>query len=129
MKIETGPSSLLCAIILCNHLPFFKVFSNFVHFCPNYQIFCPFLPFFAFFLKNCTYALTFQNRPCDTNLSWQFHVNDLTIKRNRASGLLFKMRKYVSHKILRSIYFAMLAPTYPIAALPGLRILALFNEL
>ena len=27
-------------------LPFFKVFSNFVHFCPYFQIFCPFLPFF-----------------------------------------------------------------------------------
>ena len=40
----------------------------------------------------------------DTNLSWQYHVNDLSIKLNRANALLFKMRKYV--KILRSIYFA-----------------------
>ena len=44
------------ATIARNHLPFFKKFSNFVHFCPNFQIFCPFLPFF---LKNCTHALTF----------------------------------------------------------------------
>ena len=42
----------------------------------------------------------------DTNLSWQYHVNDLSIKLNRANALLFKMRKYVSLKILRSIYFA-----------------------
>ena len=42
----------------------------------------------------------------DTNLSWQYHVNDLSIKVNRANALLFKMRKYVSLKILRSIYFA-----------------------
>ena len=42
-------SNLLHAIILCNHLPFFKVFSNFVHFCPNFQIFCPFCPFWTFF--------------------------------------------------------------------------------
>ena len=28
-----------------------------------------------------------------TNLSWQHHVNDLSIKRNRANVLLFKMRK------------------------------------
>ena len=42
----------------------------------------------------------------DTNLSWQCHVNDLSIKLNRANALLFKMRKYVSLKILRSIYFA-----------------------
>ena len=42
----------------------------------------------------------------DADLSWQYHVNDLTIKLNRANALLFKMRKYVSLKILRSIYFA-----------------------
>ena len=41
----------------------------------------------------------------DTNLSWQYHVNDLSIKLNRANALLFKMRKYVNLKILRSIYF------------------------
>ena len=40
------------------------------------------------------------------NLSWQYHVNDLSIKLNRANALLLKMRKYVSLKILRSIYFA-----------------------
>ena len=42
----------------------------------------------------------------DRNLSWQYHVNDFSIKLNRANALLFKMRKYVSCKILRSIYFA-----------------------
>ena len=42
----------------------------------------------------------------DTNLSWQYHVNDLSVKLNRANALLFKMRKYVSCKILKSIYFA-----------------------
>ena len=42
----------------------------------------------------------------DTNLSWQYHVSDLSIKLNRADALLFKIRKYVSFKILRSIYFA-----------------------
>ena len=43
----------------------------------------------------------------DTNLSWQYNVNDLSIKLNRGSNaLLFKMKKYVSLKILRSIYFA-----------------------
>ena len=41
----------------------------------------------------------------DTNLTWQ-HVNDLSIKLNRANALLFKIWKYVSLKILRSIYFA-----------------------
>ena len=42
----------------------------------------------------------------DTTLRWQYHINDLSIKLNRANALLFKMRKYVSLKILRSIYFA-----------------------
>ena len=42
----------------------------------------------------------------DTNLTWQHHVNDLYIKLNRANVLLFKIRKYVSPKTLRSIYFA-----------------------
>ena len=40
----------------------------------------------------------------DTNLSWQYHVNDISIKLNRANALLFKMRKCVSLKLLRSIY-------------------------
>ena len=35
-------NSSLCAIITCNHQPFFKIFLNFVHFCPNFQIFHPF---------------------------------------------------------------------------------------
>ena len=42
----------------------------------------------------------------DTNLIWKCHVNDLTIKLNRANALLFKIRKYVSLNILRSIHFA-----------------------
>ena len=42
----------------------------------------------------------------DANLSWQYHVNDLSITLNRDNALLFKIRKYVSLKILlRSIYF------------------------
>ena len=41
----------------------------------------------------------------NTNLSWQQHVNDLSIKLNRANALLFKIKKKVSLKILRSIYF------------------------
>ena len=38
--------------------------------------------------------------------TWQHHVNHLSIKLNRANALLFKMREYVSPKILRSICFA-----------------------
>ena len=68
----------------------------------------------------------------DTNLSWQYHVNDLSIKLNRANAPLFRMRKYVSLKILRSIYFAIFdsySLIYPTAVLSRLRIVLLFNEL
>ena len=40
----------------------------------------------------------------DANFSWQYHVNDISVKLNRGNAVLFKMRKYV--KILRPIYFA-----------------------
>ena len=42
----------------------------------------------------------------ETNLSWQYRVNDCSTNLNRTNGLLFKMRKYVSLEILRCIYFA-----------------------
>ena len=48
----------------------------------------------------------------DANLTWQHHVNDLSIKLNRTNALLSKMRKYIRKY----------------AVLPGLRILALFNK-
>ena len=36
----------------------------------------------------------------DANLTWHHHVNDLSIKLNRANALLFKMRKYFSSILL-----------------------------
>ena len=42
----------------------------------------------------------------DVKLTSQYHVSDLSIKLNRANVLLFKIRKYVSLKILSSMYFA-----------------------
>ena len=65
----------------------------------------------------------------DTNLSWQYHLNDLSIKLNRPNALLFKMRKYVSLKILSTSILLFLTPTDRTAVLSGLRIVALFNEL
>ena len=64
----------------------------------------------------------------DTNLTWQHHVNNLSIKLNRANALVFKMRKYVSPKILRSSILLFLTLTYLTAVSSGLKILALFNE-
>ena len=42
----------------------------------------------------------------DTNLSWKYPDNNLPIKLNRDNALFFKMKKYVSLKIVISIYFA-----------------------
>ena len=42
----------------------------------------------------------------DRKLSWQYHANDLSTKLKRANALIFRIRKYVSFKTLRSIYFA-----------------------
>ena len=41
----------------------------------------------------------------EANLNWQCQVNDLSVKPNRANTLLFKIRKYATHKTLRTIYF------------------------
>ena len=43
------PSCFMHAIVARMRLPFFKIFSNFVHFCSNFQIFYPFFAFFFFF--------------------------------------------------------------------------------
>ena len=64
----------------------------------------------------------------DTNLSWKYHVNDLSIKLNRGSALLFKMKEYISPKIVGSILL-FLTCAYPTAVLSGLKIVALFNQL
>ena len=42
----------------------------------------------------------------DVNLTWKHNIDDLSIELNRANVFLFKIRKYISPKILRSIYFA-----------------------
>ena len=56
-------------------------------------------------------------------------MNDLSIELDRANALLFKIKKYVSLKILRSIYFAIFTLTYPTAVLSGLKAVALFEKL
>ena len=42
----------------------------------------------------------------DENLTWIDHINDTVIKINRANAILFKVRKFVNYKILKSIYYA-----------------------
>ena len=60
-----------------------------------------------------TTTVKFLGVKTDVNLSWQCQGNDLHIKLNRANALLFKIRKYVSTKILRSIYFAIFEFHWP----------------
>ena len=42
----------------------------------------------------------------DQHLTWQHHINDLSVKLNRNNALLFKIKTFVDDKILRSIHFA-----------------------
>ena len=42
----------------------------------------------------------------DQYLSWQRHINDLSVKLNKANPQLFKIREFVDDKRLRSICFA-----------------------
>ena len=62
----------------------------------------------------------------DTNLCWNYSVNELSTKLNRANALLFKIHvsKYLDPSLL--LY---LTPTDPAALLPGLRIVSSFNKL
>ena len=41
---------------------------------------------------NLTESVKYLGVKVDANLSWQYHVNDLSVKLNRANVLLFKMR-------------------------------------
>ena len=59
----------------------------------------------------------------DQHLTWQHHINVLSVKLNRANALLFKIRKFVDDKILRSIYFAIFESNLNFAHLSGLKIL------
>ena len=42
----------------------------------------------------------------DQHLTWQHHINDLSVKLNMVNALLFIIRKFADDKMLRSIYFA-----------------------
>ena len=48
-------SCFIHAIVAHIRLSFFKMFSNFQHFSRNFQIFCPFLPFFSEKSYACPY--------------------------------------------------------------------------
>ena len=60
----------------------------------------------------------------NTNLSWQYHIHDLSIKLNGANALLFKMKKYVNLKILKPSILLFLTSMYPTVFF-GLRIAAI----
>ena len=65
----------------------------------------------------------------DTNLSWQFHTHNFSITLNRAKALLFKIRKHVSLKLLRSIYFAIFDSYLPYCCFVWPRDSSLFGKL
>ena len=43
----------------------------------------------------------------DQYLNWQDHINNIGIKLNKANGMLYKVRQFVSDRTLISIYHAM----------------------
>ena len=64
-----------------------------------------------------------------TNHSWQYGINDISIKLKRANAFLFKMRKQYTLvlKYWNPSILSFLTPTYPSAALSELRIVAPMN--
>ena len=42
----------------------------------------------------------------DTHLNWKHHIHELSMKLSRATGMLSKIRHYVSYNTLISIYYA-----------------------
>ena len=62
----------------------------------------------------------------NTNLNLQYHLNDVSIKLNRANALVVKTRKYVN---LRYVIFPSFDSYFSYAVLPWLRIAVLFDEL
>ena len=59
MSGQIYPRSLLRAIIACNHLPFFTIFSNFVHFLPTFSSILPFFKIFCRFSEKIAPMLLF----------------------------------------------------------------------
>ena len=62
-------SYLMHVLVTRMRLPFFIIFSNFVHFCQNFQMFYPFCLFLPFFWKFACMPLLSRIGP--DNLKWQ----------------------------------------------------------
>ena len=52
-----------------------------------------------------TESVTYLGVKINTNLTWQHHVNDLSIKLDRDNTFLFKIRKYVSLNKIHLFYY------------------------
>jgi len=50
--------------------------------------------------------VTYLGIKIDENLCWKNHLNDLSLKLNRANAMLSKVRYYVQPSTLRSVYYA-----------------------
>ena len=66
----------------------------------------------------------------DANLdAIQYHVNDFSIKLNRANAILSKWENMLALNYWDPSILLFLTPTYPTAVLSGLKIVPLFSEL
>ena len=59
----------------------------------------------------------------DRNLSWKSHIEYLSVKLNRASALLFKIKNGVNSFILRTINFPIFESNLNYCLFVGLRVL------
>jgi len=50
--------------------------------------------------------VTYLGVKIDENLTWNFHIDNLSAKLNRANAMLSKIRHYVDKKTLKSIYYS-----------------------
>ena len=48
----------------------------------------------------------------DSHLSFKFHIDELTKKFSRGIGILYKLRHYVTTKILTNVYYAIIYPFF-----------------
>ena len=46
----------------------------------------------------------------DSHLSFKYHINELSKKLSRGTGILYKLRDFVSVKILKDVYYAIVYP-------------------
>ena len=64
-----------------------------------------------YFLQN---SVKYLGIHLDPHLHWKYHIHELSMKLSRATGMLSKIRHYVSYNTLISIYYVNFFISYDI---------------